>query len=194
VRRFGAAITGLMCEASGGESSLTSDARPPTVTKTTRSRRRRTVATRGHALAAIAVVGFATAAPACGTQVPGARTNGAHTRVRADAKPRVLSLRYGRFRPAGAPHSQTALQIRARDPNGQIVSEDYRQLDPPGGAAYADSGCGLGGKRNGGVETFLIAIKLRPGRYRFRVSVQSSPCGHPGRPGSASRTFRILVK
>lgn len=141
----------------------------------------------------MALVGFASAGAACGAQV-GARTTAGHTRVKANAKPRVLSLRYGRFRAAGASHPYTALQIRARDPNGQIVSEDYQQLDPPGGAAHADSGCGLGGKRNGGVETFTIAIKLRPGRYRFRVSVQSSPCGHPGRPGSASRTFPILVK
>src|ERR1700727_2349831 len=49
-------------------------------------------------------------------------------------RPLLLSLRYGRFRPSGAPHSYFALRLRARQPRGQILEVRYVEL-PHGLAA-----------------------------------------------------------
>lgn len=153
------------------------------------------------ALIVMAVAGAGLTNAACGATgyaPTGYAPTSNHSRAHAqtNVKPRVLSVRYGKFRPAGAPRAYTALEIKARIPEGQMIgSVAYQQLDPPGGggAAIADSACGLGGKRNGQSETFTFPIKRRPGSHRFRVTVESSPCRKPGRPRSTSRTFTVLA-
>ncbi len=154
-------------------------------------RRRVTVATPRRALAAVAVAIYACGAAGCAGASAGSRAH-----VQVSAKPRVLSVSYGRFRPVGARRAYTALQIRARDADRQIVSVAYQQIDPHGGGGgvIADSPCGLGGKHAGQTETFTLPIRLRSGRYRFRVTVGSSPCSNAGRPRSASRIVTIVAR
>jgi hypothetical protein len=114
-----------------------------------------------------------------------------------DEKPRVLSVAYGKVRPAGASRTYYALSIRAFDPDGQIVSWSYRQLVQTGArvGGIGDGSCGLGGRRNGRVYDSPLPIKkLRPGFYRFLITVEGSTCTRDARLGSASRTFRIHVR
>lgn len=154
-------------------------------------RGRVTVATPRRALAAVAIY----AGVACGAAGPATASANSRGHAPSSSKPRVLSVRYGRFRPVGAPRAYTALQITARAADQQIVSVAYQQIDPHGGGGgvIADSPCGLGGKHAGQTETFTLPIKLRPGRYHFRVTVGSSPCAKAGRPQTASRTLTILA-
>ncbi len=153
------------------------------------------VTTCRRALIAIAVAGLALSSAACGVPGSAATANDrrAHAPAPADAKPRILSVRYGWFRPGVELRPYTVLVVKARDADGQIVYVAYQQLDADG-AVIADSACGLGGKRVGHTETFRLPINLRPGSHRFRVTVGSSPCGKPGRPQSASRTFTLLAR
>ncbi|MGI8802624.1 MAG: hypothetical protein ACR2KV_10700 [Solirubrobacteraceae bacterium] len=106
----------------------------------------------------------------------------------------MVSLRYGKVRPKGAAHAYTALQVTVLPPSGQFVtSVRYQQLDPPHGAAIADAGCGLPGKKRGHVETFTLPVKLHAGRHRFTVTASSSPCGRPGSPQTTTRTLSVLA-
>ncbi len=114
--------------------------------------------------------------------------------AKAGADLQIVSVRYGRFRPSGAPRPYTALQIRARDADGQIVSERYMQLGPSGGAAIADGGCGLGGRRSGQLSAFAIAMRLRPGTYSFQVRVDASTCRRPDHFESATGTFKVRAR
>lgn len=114
-----------------------------------------------------------------------------------DEKPGVLSVAYGKVRPTGASRAYYALIIRALDPDGQIVSWSYRQLVHAGAAVsvIGDGSCGLGGRRNGRVYDSPLPIKkLRPGSYRFRITVEASTCTRDARLASASRTFTIHVR
>jgi hypothetical protein len=114
-----------------------------------------------------------------------------------DEKPRVLSVAYGKVRPAGATSAYYALSIRASDPDGQIVSWTYRQLVESGMSvsAVGDGGCGLGGRRDGRVYDSPLPIKkLRAGSYRFRITVEASTCTRHAKSESASRTFTIHVR
>jgi hypothetical protein len=114
-----------------------------------------------------------------------------------DDKPRLLSVDYGKVRPAGATNAYYALRIRASDPDGQIVSWTYVQLVGTGAgqSAIGDGGCGLSGRRNGHVYDSPMPIdKLRAGIYRFRVTVEDSTCGRDTKSESASRTFTIHVR
>jgi hypothetical protein len=115
----------------------------------------------------------------------------------AQQEPHVLSVTYGKVRPAGASSAYYALSIRASDPDGQIVSWTYGWLVESGvsAVAHADGGCGLGGRRNGHVyDTPLPIEKLRPGIYRFRVTVEASTCTRNAREESASSTLTIHVR
>lgn len=114
--------------------------------------------------------------------------------AKAGADLQIVSVRYGRFRPSGAPRPYTALQIRARDADGQIVSERYMQLGPSGGAAIADGGCGLGGRRSGQLSAFAIPMRLRPGTYSFQVRVDASTCRRPDHFESATGTFTVRAR
>ncbi|MDQ6816036.1 MAG: hypothetical protein M3018_01340 [Actinomycetota bacterium] len=113
-----------------------------------------------------------------------------------DDTPRVLSVAYVRVRPPGATGAYYAVNIRARDPDGQIVSWMYAQVAGPGNSqgAIGDGACGLGGRRNGHIYTSPLGItKLRSGIYRLRVRVEASSCTRDARSESASRTFTIHV-
>ncbi len=138
-----------------------------------------------------AFLGYCLLIGGCGSAVVGGRqVTGSASR---DEKPRVLSVDYGRARPLGASGADYALKIRAYDPDGQIVSEQYSGSGLPG--LVADGGCGLGGSRSGQVETFWVPLsKLRPGTYRFHVTVGDSPCSRNARSESVSRTFTIHAR
>lgn len=170
IRRIGRSMTGMDCVL---KSLIVTTCRP--------------------ALVAIVVAGLALSSAACGVTGSAATANDRRAHALADARPRVLSVRYGLSRPAAELHAYTALVIKARDADGQIVSVAYQQLDAAI-AAIADSPCGLGGKRAGQIETFTLPINLRSGSHRFLVTVRSSPCGKAGRPESASRTFTLLAR
>jgi len=171
------------------------------MTKTGRAPKCFKVATCRRALIVMPVAGAAWTSAACGATayaptgyVPTSNHSRAHAQT--NATPRVLSVRYGRFRPTGAPRAYTALEIKALIPEGQMIgSVAYEQLDPPGGggAAIAASTCSLGGKRNDQTETFTLPLKLRPRSHRFRVTLESLPCTKPGRPRSTSRTVTIVA-
>jgi hypothetical protein len=110
--------------------------------------------------------------------------------------PKLLSLRYGRFRPQGAPHSYIALRLRVRVRGGQVVETDFHEL-PSGFKADGLSRCGIGGRKNGGVETFFMPVdsssRLGRGVHRIRVAVRASSCKRNGAHASSSRTFKVRV-
>ncbi len=149
-------------------------------------------------LALVAVSMAAAALTSTGCAASGSAAPSPPHRAPAPAKPgadlQIVSVRYGRFRPSGAPRPYTALQIRARDADGQIVSERYMQLGPGGGAAIADGGCGLGGRRSGQLSAFVIAMRLRPGTYSFQVRVDASTCRRPDHFESAKGSFTVRAR
>lgn len=135
---------------------------------TGRALRRRAVVTGWCALVALGVAGTANGA---NRQNSATVTNG-RAPVQATGKILVLSVRYGKFRPAGAPRAYTALQITARATDGQIVSVAYRQTSPAGGgggviAARADAPCGLGGEARRSNPDVHAAARVAPGPLRL---------------------------
>lgn len=122
--------------------------------------------------------------------VPAYAATAAHTERLP--RPMILSLRYGRFRPRGAPHSYIALELRAREPAGQIIESKFQEL-PSGFVAYGDSRCRLAGHKNGRIETFVMPLerKLARGAHRIGVTVTASPCNRVRATISSSRIFVI---
>jgi hypothetical protein len=110
-------------------------------------------------------------------------------------RPELLSLKYGRFRPRGAPQPYFALKLTARVPGGQVVELQYCD-ERSGQCAIADGGCGLGGRKNGGVETFYIPAmpRLAEGVHRVHVTVVASSCNRGNETRQASRAFRLVVR
>lgn len=110
-------------------------------------------------------------------------------------RPQLLSLRYGRFRPRGAPHSYYALKLRVRVPGGQVVETEFSDRRSHFGA-IADSPCGLGGRKSGGVETSYTPTMKRfvRGVQDVHVTVLASSCNRTNETRKASRTFRLVVK
>jgi len=107
--------------------------------------------------------------------------------------PSIQAVEYGRYRPEGADRSYTALRIATRDANGQIVS--LRVLNVrTGGVLHADGGCGLGGKRRGDRTVFTLPLRLTPGRYRLRVTADSSSCDRRRVVEATTSEFRIFVR
>jgi hypothetical protein len=113
----------------------------------------------------------------------------------ASPPPKILSARYGWFKPEGAPKGYHAIRIRARDPDGQIVSMRY-SLRPSNRGAIADGGCGLGGKKTGDAETWYLPMrKLEPGRYVITALAESSDCATDAPlQTSRERRFRFGVR
>lgn len=114
-------------------------------------------------------------------------------------RPIIISVTYGRFQPAGSPRSYFALRLRAREPRGQIVEADYQEIDNRGIAdgigGNGAAPCGLGGQRNGRVETkfLLLTRRLRAGRHRIRVVVYGGICVKDTFLRSSSRIVTIQV-
>jgi hypothetical protein len=110
-------------------------------------------------------------------------------------RPQLLSLHYGRFRPHGAPRPYLALKLRARILGGQVVQTDFYDRRS-GFAAVGDSECGIGGRKNGGVETFFMPVMARSARgaHRVRVTAIASSCNRNRKTARASRTFRLFVR
>jgi hypothetical protein len=117
-----------------------------------------------------------------------------------DRMPVILSAEYGRTRPPGAERSFYALTVRARDADGQIVGMGYGQVQPPGEppggpAAVADGGCGLGGKRDGELETWRLPVgRLDSGTYRFAITATSSTCDDDPQLQRTTREFVFRVR
>ncbi len=101
--------------------------------------------------------------------------------------PSILTVEYGRFRPKGAERSYTALRVRARDPNGQIVAMEGDAI------GHADGGCNLGGKRRGDIETWTLPTHLSPGRHRLSISIESSSCDKRRIVEETTSRFRLIV-
>ena len=99
--------------------------------------------------------------------------------------PVIRSVRYGRFRPRGAARAYWALRIRARDPDGQIVAFGVN-------SGHADGGCGLQVDENGKWQTLYLPMRLRRGRHRLRVQVESSSCDE--RRLAQQATKRVAVR
>ena len=110
-------------------------------------------------------------------------------------RPELLSLRYGRFRPQGAPHPYFALKLRVRVPDGQVVEIQYCD-ERSRQCAVADAACGLGGRSNGGVETSYMPVMpmFAEGVHRVHVTVVASSCNTTNETRQASRTFTLFVR
>ena len=81
------------------------------------------VAQRARGLALVALVALVTLVATVAALPAGAGGHPATRRARGAQsvplpRPLLLSLRYGRFRPSGAPHSYFALRLRARANRG----------------------------------------------------------------------------
>jgi hypothetical protein len=115
---------------------------------------------------------------------------------RDENAPVLLSAEYGKARPKGAERSFYALTVRARDADGQFIAMEYAQIAPAGGPiGHADGACGLGGKRNGEVETWTLPIRrLEPGTYRFRITATSSTCDAGAQRQRTMREFTVRVR
>jgi len=119
-----------------------------------------------------------------------ASSSGSSRRTSNVARPPVITaVEYGRFRPKGADRSYTAIRLKGRDPNGQIVSV---ASDTPG--FIADGGCGLGGKRTGEATTLTLPVRLSPGRHRLHLTADSSSCDSRNIIESTTSTFRLTVR
>ncbi len=116
------------------------------------------------------------------------------TAARHAARPRLLSLEYGRFRPQGAPRAYLALRLRVSERGGQVVETVFHEL-PSGFNADGLSRCGIGGRKSGRVETFFMPIspRLARGAHDFRVTAIGSSCKRGGATSSATRTFKLSV-
>ena len=127
----------------------------------------------------------------------GAATGAGAVRV---AKPRLISLSYGRYRPQGAPHGYLAFRLTGVEPGGQILEQNYETSDGPGSrhliGIEGDSECGLGGRHNGRRETFYAPVlhPLIAGVYRVRVTVVGALCGEDRVAAKASRVFTLRVR
>jgi hypothetical protein len=106
-------------------------------------------------------------------------------------QPRLLGLRYGKFRPAGASHRHWALRVRARDLDGSITSVELSQLDPPGPIMHLDGGC-LGSPGDGETATWYAPGYLTSRRYRFRVKLTSASCNGTDVPAQERSFVRRL--
>jgi hypothetical protein len=124
----------------------------------------------------------------------GASTSGDTAKVARATRPQLLSLRYGRFRPKGAPHAYFALKLRVYERGGQVVETDFHEL-PSGFNADGSSGCGIGGRKSGRVETFFMPVSppLAHGSHRVRVTAVGSSCRQGGAPASTTRAFKVTV-
>jgi len=109
--------------------------------------------------------------------------------------PELLSLRYGRFRPGGAGHAYFAMKLRVYVRGGQVVETDFHEL-PSGFNGVGDSACGIGGRKDGDVETFFVPVMpvFARGIHRVRVTAVASSCSARVATASASRTFRLTVR
>ena len=111
----------------------------------------------------------------------------APSRSQTDDGPRIVSFSYGRHQPAG-------VRIGTLDPDGSVVAVEIEELAPrPGTFAELDGGC-IDASKNGQVQPWLWHTRLRPGRYRFRVTLTSATCGTA--PQLQTRTFtrRLRVR
>lgn len=106
-------------------------------------------------------------------------------------RPQLLSIRYGKFHPAGASHSYWALRIRARDSDASIVAIEVEQLSPQGAVAHMDGGC-IGDPRDGRVATWYSPKYLPARHYRFRVTVTSASCRNTNAPPQERSFIRRL--
>jgi hypothetical protein len=111
--------------------------------------------------------------------------------------PVALQLTYGRFDLSKSWRSGFALRLQARQPRGQIVEIHYQELnnrdEANGVGGDALSRCGLGGRRNGRIETFWLPLAkaLGPGRHCIRITVYGSLCRDHSRVRSSSRLFTL---
>lgn len=108
------------------------------------------------------------------------------------AVPHLISLTYGRYRPGGAPHAYLALRLTALEPHGQVVGAQF--VTSAGHVAIGDGGCGLGGRRNGQIETFYMPLKLSSGVHKVAVTVVGAACTASTETRTATRTFRITAR
>ena len=114
----------------------------------------------------------------------------------APTAPKLLSVSYGRFRPAGAPRAYDALKVRTRDAAGQVVSLEWQRVNPGGPstpAGIADGGCGLAAKRNGAVGIWYLPMHLKAGSYRLRFKLTASSCDAARKLKRASKVVVIRV-
>jgi hypothetical protein len=143
----------------------------------------------------VLVAGAATVAVCVGLAwAPRARGMAFSARQRLK-RPQLLSLQYGRFRPQGAPHRYFALKLRVRVHGGQVVQTDFYDR-PSGFSAVGDSECGIGGRKNNGVETFFMPVMPRFARgvHRVHVTAIASSCNTNSATAGASRTFRLSIR
>jgi hypothetical protein len=107
--------------------------------------------------------------------------------------PNIHAVEYGRYRLEGADRAYTALRVRTRDPNGQVVAVKVENVKT-GGFLWADGPCGLGGKRRGDTTTFTLPLRLSPARYRLRITAESSSCDRRRVGEATTSEFRIFVR
>lgn len=115
----------------------------------------------------------------------------------SDNLPRILSVEYGRHRPEGASKAFYGFRVRTGDPDGQVIAMSYQRVDPPSDKlTHFNGGCGLGGKKTGQEQTWtLLTGRLKPGRYRYRITAESSDCSdQQDVVQSTSRIVPVRVK
>lgn len=117
--------------------------------------------------------------------------------ARTFGPPRILSVAYGRFQPTGASHPYSALRVQMQDPDGQVVGLRWEQVSPKPvmtTIGLADGACGLGGRRNGAVETSYLPMELDPGSYRFRFEMVSRACGETDEVETVAQEYSFDVQ
>jgi hypothetical protein len=107
--------------------------------------------------------------------------------------PQILAVRYGRFSPDGAEQSYTAIRVKTRDPNGQVIGLGGGIVGSNKGW-HADGGCDLGGRRIGGATTWTVPMRLSRGRHRLSITADSSSCNKRNVIESTEATFGLTVR
>jgi hypothetical protein len=107
--------------------------------------------------------------------------------------PEVLSVDYGRFRPAGAEKSYTAVRVRTLDPNGTIVGLGGGRVK--GDKSWHADGprCKVGDTKRGEPSTWTVPWRLPRGRHRIRITATSSSCDSRDIVESTEATFGLTV-
>jgi hypothetical protein len=107
--------------------------------------------------------------------------------------PEILAVSYGRFHPEGADQSTTAIRVRTRDPNGQVIGLGGGTFGSNKGW-HADGRCDLGGRRTGRATTWTVPMRLSPGRHRLSITADSSSCNKRNVIESTEATFGLTVR
>jgi hypothetical protein len=117
----------------------------------------------------------------------------------APAPPQLLSLTYGQIRVRGHTRPVPELELRAREPHGQVVDVAFQEVRdgfPNGLGGASGQSCGLGGRRNGHVEIshLPLAQSLSRGTHEIRVVAFGSRCDQGHTVTSSARTFTVRVR